>query len=264
MIENRNLPALISDLPSEIQTAITTLLEPPIKKTGDLSDNSSISEGLVYAKIFQPTSTYAPEGSKLGDFYTERGILGSEISVIPLVIWNSRTKWTSGTNRSIECFSPRAERPVDNKYSQFCVDCEHQKFTKAKPSECTFHYNLLGVINNFSEVAVFQFYKTSAKIGRQIFNAIRNDPTLPIFGKTFLISTAKPIDGGAYRVIVLKETIRTKGEYKGILEELSVKYTTKVWDQIQRLEAGTVSEVDQKEQSTGEPDIEIDVPKNIV
>lgn len=118
-------------------------------------------------KIVQPTSLSkadCPEGSKIGQLYIPGVNLGSQVEVIPVFAYNSRTMFLAGDNSGIiDCSSIDGQN--GSRYGK-CVDCPNLPWRNDQRTACMDNINVFALTSDMSRFVRIIFAKTSESSGK--------------------------------------------------------------------------------------------------
>lgn len=131
-------------------------------------------------KLLQPLS---PE---IGDLNQEAGTIflglsnknfGKKITIIPVLHFRSRIKWTpEDDGGGIDCSSPDGRAPRETKYAKNCASCSHQlwndnaKAKKDKAPKCTLYDNFLVLIDDSKEPVIIPMERSKAKVAKRFYS----------------------------------------------------------------------------------------------
>lgn len=171
-------------------------------KEGDFL-SEELMETLEYASLFQPTTRSVEQSGiyetmRMGDIYSKNGIIGNDIKVAVLSMWNSRSYYLRDKGEQL-CSSPNGITPIHNNYSSKCSTCRFAKFRRGKPSECTKFINILMMPVDFKRRPfVLQFSRTGYRIGLDIAKQAKAAGS-DLYDTVFHIKTEKAKDAAYYR-----------------------------------------------------------------
>lgn len=219
------------------KAGIQSLMATSEKSAGDLTSKPT-QEKLLYAKIFQPTSSLNTEGGvyetiKLGDMYHPYGVIGKTLDFVPLVFFDSRVKWTDdGSGRVKDCEAPDASRPITTKYATSCGKCPHQAGTRQSPSQCTYNLNAVVVPTNLQGMLVLSFYRSTIRVGEEI--KARANQFGDVTKSMFSIKTLKDPKGGSHFVYAMEDQKVVPDEFMEAVKPLQQKAIEMVLGQRKR------------------------------
>jgi len=235
---------------SEVKKRVTALFAPPKKRAGSLFTTEVADNKLDYISIYQPTTTSVEakdiyQGMNMGDMYSRKGLIGNNVTMIPLVMWGSRNYFDKNLKKSV-CRSPDGEIPVHDRISKKCEGCPKARYSKGNPSSCAEGINILAIPADFSSrPVVFQFSKTSYQVGKNI--ALQaNQFGDEVYDSCFSLETQRA-DGKAYFVYKIARVAETKKKFRPLLKALQDHFSEDITKRITRHRADlTVSTEVQK------------------
>lgn len=150
-----------------------------------------------FLRLIQPTANNVPEGATIGSLVVGERVLtdtkNKELSIIPLMTWDSREYWNEDPNVSQTiCSSPDSK--MGSRFGK-CWGCEHAVFVDGQGSDCNKSKSFLAVLSDLSEVVILKFSKTQYKTGLDFFNMLKRAGVMP-YKRTYTLSTSK--GGKAY------------------------------------------------------------------
>ncbi len=133
---------------------------------GIVGMESSSRMKIQTVKIVQPTSLAkadCPEGSRPGQLYCPNVNLGSQLDVIPIFAYNSRTMFSEGSDGAIECSS--LDSKTGSKFGD-CNTCPHLPWRDDKKQLCMNNIVVYAVTSDLKRLVRIIFAKTSETAGK--------------------------------------------------------------------------------------------------
>lgn len=131
-------------------------------------------------KLLQPLSPEINDlGQKAGTIFLalSNKSYGDKITITPVLHFRSRIKWTPEEDGGgIDCSSPDARVPRENKYAATCADCPHTQWNDAaknkkdKAPKCTLYDNFLVLIGDSKEPVIIPMERSKAKVAKKFYS----------------------------------------------------------------------------------------------
>lgn len=214
------LLAAAKALPKDKKEAASNLLTNMATKIEGIGDQA-IEWRPSFLRLIQPTANNIPDGAGIGSLVVGERVLtdskNKELSIIPLMTWDSREFWNEDPNVSqTVCSSPDAK--FGNRFGK-CWGCEHAVFVDGQGSDCNKSKSFLAVLSDLSEVVILKFAKTQYKTGMEFFNMLKRAGVMP-FKRTYNLTTGKGSKGAYYNMSVQPSTDKPSAAEDAFLAEL--------------------------------------------
>lgn len=182
----------------------------------------------VFVKLVQKEPPFSTEEIKLGDI-VGNGKLERPVKVIPLTVWQSRTKWHDGQVwcKSADSKVPSMENPEGH---STCRECPYSGKNCDREVKCKLSFNIGALGGDFHNVYIFQFSGASFMTGLNMYKMSKGKG--PLYSASFNLDTERKSNKGLtwyqYSVINAEETPEGLFPVLEICQAKLVEYVTEL------------------------------------